>query len=336
MVLMTLLYFQQSDVFSLIVLIGVFGFIAVAFVITTIDNNKQEKEKNVWLRDNQDKLKILDDIILKLLKPLIQQVPKCNKCETSLYRIWEVTSTDMKIRCNDCKKIYSIELNENSSGVLECLSDYIDFVQNAYSNPNEKLREHLIKKLTYDFTQLRAGQPFIRAMSFESKSKKIAPSTKLPVKLIGYSDYLTFNQNEYYENMEISFNDLKNFPELEDNHRFEISNAFDEHPEADQITFQLPPFTFSIQKEVTIYRNEIPLGNNLVSQLKTEKRSRRISQKVKDKVWRRDEGKCVECGSNENLEFDHIIPFSKGGANTYRNIQLLCQNCNRSKSNKIE
>lgn len=37
----------------------------------------------------------------------------------------------------------------------------------------------------------------------------------------------------------------------------------------------------------------------------------------------------------ENLEFDHIIPHSKGGANTYRNIQLLCEPCNRSKSAKI-
>lgn len=65
------------------------------------------------------------------------------------------------------------------------------------------------------------------------------------------------------------------------------------------------------------------------------KRSRRISQSVMDKVWRRDEGKCVQCGSKENLEFDHIIPHSKGGANTYRNIQLLCENCNRVKSDKI-
>ena len=66
-----------------------------------------------------------------------------------------------------------------------------------------------------------------------------------------------------------------------------------------------------------------------------KKRSRRISQDVKDKVWRRDEGKCVKCSSNENLEFDHIIPHSKGGANTYRNIQLLCEKCNKSKSAKI-
>ena len=64
-------------------------------------------------------------------------------------------------------------------------------------------------------------------------------------------------------------------------------------------------------------------------------RRRHISQEVKDSVWNRDGGVCVECGSNENIEFDHIIPFSKGGANTYRNIQLLCESCNRSKSDNI-
>lgn len=62
---------------------------------------------------------------------------------------------------------------------------------------------------------------------------------------------------------------------------------------------------------------------------------RGISQQVKDLVWNRDDGKCRECGSNEKLEFDHIIPFSKGGSNTYRNIQLLCEPCNRMKTNKI-
>lgn len=60
-----------------------------------------------------------------------------------------------------------------------------------------------------------------------------------------------------------------------------------------------------------------------------------IPQDVMDKVWNRDGGRCAKCGSQENLEFDHIIPFSKGGATTYRNIQLLCKKCNLEKSNRI-
>lgn len=60
-----------------------------------------------------------------------------------------------------------------------------------------------------------------------------------------------------------------------------------------------------------------------------------IPQDVMDKVWNRDGGKCVQCGSQESLEFDHIIPFSKGGATTYRNLQILCKTCNLEKSNKI-
>lgn len=63
----------------------------------------------------------------------------------------------------------------------------------------------------------------------------------------------------------------------------------------------------------------------------SSQRRERISDEVKQYVWRRDEGKCVKCGSQKNLEYDHIIPFSLGGSNTERNIQLLCEKCNRSK-----
>lgn len=52
---------------------------------------------------------------------------------------------------------------------------------------------------------------------------------------------------------------------------------------------------------------------------------------VREFVWRRDQGRCVKCNSEEDLEFDHIIPVSKGGSNTEKNIQLLCVTCNRSK-----
>ena len=63
---------------------------------------------------------------------------------------------------------------------------------------------------------------------------------------------------------------------------------------------------------------------------------RYIPANVKREVWRRDEGKCVECGSKNNLENDHIIPVTKGGSSTARNIQLLCERCNRAKSDSIQ
>ena len=95
------------------------------------------------------------------------------------------------------------------------------------------------------------------------------------------------------------------------------------------VYYGLPEFLKNIIKRF------FNISNTNSSQSKHIKRSRHISQNVKDKVWNRDGGKCVECGSNQNLEFDHIIPHSKGGANTYRNIQLLCKTCNRTKSAKI-
>lgn len=60
-----------------------------------------------------------------------------------------------------------------------------------------------------------------------------------------------------------------------------------------------------------------------------------IPDDVRLYVWNRDGGKCVKCGSQQKLEYDHLIPHSKGGSDTDRNIQLLCEKCNREKSNKI-
>lgn len=60
-----------------------------------------------------------------------------------------------------------------------------------------------------------------------------------------------------------------------------------------------------------------------------------IPKAVQHEVWRIDEGRCMYCGSQKNLKFEHRIPISKGGSNTARNIQLLCEKCNKAKSNKI-
>ncbi len=63
---------------------------------------------------------------------------------------------------------------------------------------------------------------------------------------------------------------------------------------------------------------------------------RLIPSEVKTLVWQRDGGCCVQCSSRENLHFDHIIPFSLGGASSADNVQVLCAVCNQQKSNKIQ
>ena len=61
-----------------------------------------------------------------------------------------------------------------------------------------------------------------------------------------------------------------------------------------------------------------------------------IPTEIKLEVWKRDEGKCVDCGATDELHFDHILPFSKGGTSVkVENVQLLCARHNLSKSNKI-
>lgn len=66
-------------------------------------------------------------------------------------------------------------------------------------------------------------------------------------------------------------------------------------------------------------------------------RRRIIPTAVKLEVWKRDGGKCVLCESTENLHFDHILPFSRGGSSeTAANVQILCGKHNLQKHDKIE
>jgi hypothetical protein len=65
--------------------------------------------------------------------------------------------------------------------------------------------------------------------------------------------------------------------------------------------------------------------------------NRMIPSSVKAEVWKRDGGKCVICGATNNLHFDHIIPFSKGGSSLVaENIQLMCARHNLEKRDRIE
>ena len=60
--------------------------------------------------------------------------------------------------------------------------------------------------------------------------------------------------------------------------------------------------------------------------------NRIIPGEIQREVYERDRGKCTKCGSTENLHFDHILPYSKGGSSKVSsNIQLLCAKHNLQK-----
>jgi len=95
--------------------------------------------------------------------------------------------------------------------------------------------------------------------------------------------------------------------------------------------------------ERTVFKFKLELADDSSYVPETSQRdseiehNRLIPPQVKLTVWKRDKGKCVICDSTDNLHFDHIIPFSKGGSSLVaENIQLLCARHNISKRDKIE
>jgi len=74
-----------------------------------------------------------------------------------------------------------------------------------------------------------------------------------------------------------------------------------------------------------------------IKELKDLDHNRVIPTSVKLEVWKRDKGQCIQCGSKDNLHFDHILAYSKGGTSLKaENIQLLCARHNLEKRDKIQ
>lgn len=65
---------------------------------------------------------------------------------------------------------------------------------------------------------------------------------------------------------------------------------------------------------------------------------RHIPRDVMLRVVRRDNNQCQICSKvlkDDEIEFDHIIPLSRGGSSEENNIQVTCFDCNRDKSDKF-
>ncbi len=92
------------------------------------------------------------------------------------------------------------------------------------------------------------------------------------------------------------------------------------------------------QRQVFKFRLELSESHDKVQPSSTAEllHNRLIPSAVKLEVWQRDKGRCVLCGIDKNLHFDHDLPYSKGGSSLLAaNIRLLCAKHNLSKGAKI-
>jgi hypothetical protein len=103
-----------------------------------------------------------------------------------------------------------------------------------------------------------------------------------------------------------------------------------------------PLLEVSDEKSCRIFGHQCPVF--YVAEPFTEtKELRRISRQIprvtQFRVLKRENQICSNCGNSvrdQDIEFDHIIPWSKGGSSEESNIRLLCINCNRKKSDRYE
>lgn len=107
------------------------------------------------------------------------------------------------------------------------------------------------------------------------------------------------------------------------NGMFKLSDAWVEHDGKRNV--------FKFQLELTDSELNVEQAHSELG------KTRVVPSAVKLEVWKRDKGKCVLCGSSENLHFDHELPYSKGGTSfTAENIRILCARHNLAKRDKIE
>jgi len=92
------------------------------------------------------------------------------------------------------------------------------------------------------------------------------------------------------------------------------------------------------QRNVFKFKLTAAEGEKIADRPRGERTTSRrlIPTQVKIEVWKRDNGRCVLCGATDELHFDHVLPYSKGGSSiTADNVQLLCARHNLSKGAKL-
>ena len=213
----------------------------------------------------------------------------------------------------------------------------------------DKKRLAAEKEIEEIYNTLHENTDKIKSLQ-EQVNQKTTEAIKLQQEVVGkkaLAQQFHVQQSQSREKIGQIENRIKNIEQRIDEYNEEIdsqnADLHDLNKKLADINNNIEGFVSNIQQsQGQIEENQKIIGTNggkvlnlNSARAELQKKLAAITENVKFEVWRRDQGRCVICGSQENLEFDHIIPFSKGGSSTARNIQLLCQNCNRHKSDKI-
>jgi 5-methylcytosine-specific restriction endonuclease McrA len=75
-----------------------------------------------------------------------------------------------------------------------------------------------------------------------------------------------------------------------------------------------------------------PLIIRLLNYVNFQRRRIRVNR---HRIMRRDGYTCVYCGNKKELTIDHVIPKSKGGDNSWKNLVTCCSPCNLKKGDKL-
>lgn len=87
-------------------------------------------------------------------------------------------------------------------------------------------------------------------------------------------------------------------------------------------------------------RASLPAPHPRARPLKRRNTPRTPSIGLRYRILKRDNFKCIQCGRSPALDagvvlhIDHITPWSDGGQTVMENLQMLCERCNRGKSNQ--